>query len=80
MIFVSLNERYARIIADDGIAATCAQGGMAERRRLLSSSTCGDGDIADGFVAAIERCGAILAEKAPPTGGQDDLPDRLYVI
>jgi uncharacterized membrane protein len=38
-----------------------------------------DGRIADGFVAAIARCGAVLAQRAPGarTG---KLPDRLYVV
>lgn len=79
MIFVSLNEHYARIIADDGIAAkvrneewTEAVAALVEHMRRR--------DVANGFVAAIERCGAILAAKAPPTGERDDLPDRLYVI
>ena len=79
MIFVSLNERYARIVADEGIAAkvrneewAAAVAALVDHMRRR--------DLANGFIAAIERCGAILAEKAPPTGEQDDLPDRLYVI
>ena len=79
MIFVSLNEHYARIIADDGIAAKVRKeewaGAVAALVEHMKRR-----DIANGFVAAIERCGAILAEKAPPTGERDDLPDRLYVI
>jgi putative membrane protein len=39
-----------------------------------------DGRIAAGFVAAVERCGAVLAEHAPPDGSPNELPDRLYVI
>jgi putative membrane protein len=50
LIFVSMAERYARVIADEGI------------------------------VAAIERCGAVLAAKAPPDGSANELPDRLYVM
>jgi putative membrane protein len=38
-----------------------------------------DGRVADGFVAAIARCGSVLAEHAPgvPSG---KLPDRIYVM
>ncbi len=79
MIFVSLAERYARIIADEGIAAHVHddewQG--AVDALVVSMRT---GDIVGGFIAAIERCGALLAERAPPTGEADDLPDRLYIL
>ena len=39
-----------------------------------------NGQIAAGFIAAIERCGTGLAEYAPPDGSANELPDRLYVI
>jgi putative membrane protein len=39
-----------------------------------------EGRIAAGFVAAVERCGAILAAHAPPDGSANELPDRLYVM
>ena len=39
-----------------------------------------EGQIAAGLIAAIERCGAVLAEHAPPDGSGNQLPDRLYVI
>jgi len=38
------------------------------------------GQIAAGFIAAIERCGAVLATHAPPDGAPDHLPDRIYVL
>jgi uncharacterized membrane protein len=38
------------------------------------------GRIAQGFTAAIERCGAVLATHSPPDGSPNELPDRLYVI
>jgi len=39
-----------------------------------------EGRIADGFVAAIERCGAVLATHAPPADPPDRLPDRIFVL
>ena len=40
-----------------------------------------EGRIADGFVAAIDLCGAELAKHFPPTGAsRDELPDRIYLI
>jgi putative membrane protein len=79
LIFVSLAERYARIIADEAIAAKVHN---AEWQAAIDAVTghMRDGRIAAGFVAAIERCGAVLAEHAPPDGSPDVLPDRLYVM
>ncbi|MFZ2065607.1 MAG: TPM domain-containing protein [Xanthobacteraceae bacterium] len=79
LIFVSLAERYARIIADEAIAAKVHS---AEWQAAIDALTghMRDGRIAAGFVAAIERCGAVLAEHAPPDGSPDVLPDRLYVM
>jgi putative membrane protein len=79
LIFVSLAERYARIIADEGIATKVPN---AEWQAAIDALTghMRDGRIAAGFVAAIERCGAVLAEHAPPDGSPNELPDRLYVM
>ena len=79
LIFVSLAERYARIIADEGIAAKVPN---AEWQAAIDALVAHmrDGRIADGFIAAIERCGAVLASRAPPDGSPPVLPNRLYVI
>lgn len=80
LIFVSLAERYARIIADDGIAARVSQGEWQDAVDALIAHM-RDGQIPDGFVAAIERCGNVLATHFPPTQpGRAELPDRIYVI
>jgi len=80
LIFVSLAERYARIIADDGIAARVP---AAQWQAAVDALTAHmrDGRIADGFVAAIALCGNELAAHFPRTGGsRDELPDRIYLI
>lgn len=79
LIFVSLAERYARIIADDGIAAKVPN---AEWQAAIDALVAHmrDGRIASGLIAAIERCGAVLAAHAPPDGSPPVLPNRLYVI
>ncbi|MCW5732849.1 MAG: TPM domain-containing protein [Enhydrobacter sp.] len=80
LIFVSLAERYARIIADDGIAARVAQPEWQDAVDGLVAHM-RDGRISDGFVEAIERCGNVLATHFPPTQpGRAELPDRIYVI
>jgi putative membrane protein len=79
LIFVSLAERYARIVADEGIAAKVKN---AEWQAAVDALTAHfrDGRLVEGFVAAIERCGAVLAAHAPPRGTGDELPDRIYVM
>ena len=79
LIFVSLAERYARIIADEAIAQKVAN---SEWQTAIDALTghMRDGRIAQGFIAAIERCGAVLAAHAPPDGSPGELPDRLYVM
>jgi putative membrane protein len=40
-----------------------------------------EGEIAEGFVIAVEKCGRVLAEHFPPaTEEEDQLPDRIYLI
>jgi len=80
LIFVSLAERYARIIADDGIAQRVAP---AEWQGAVDGviGHMREGRIADGFIAAVETCGAVLATHFPSRdGGADELPDRIYLI
>ena len=79
LIFVSMAEHYARVVADEGISEKVHQ---AEWQAAIDTLVghIRDGGIAAGFVAAIERCGAVLATHAPPDGSTSELPDRLYVV
>jgi putative membrane protein len=80
LIFVSLAERYARIIADEGISARVPQSQWQAAVDALVVHM-RDGRIADGFVAAIELCGRELAQNFPRTETtRDELPDRIYLI
>jgi putative membrane protein len=78
LIYVSLAERYARIVADDHLASKVT---AAEWRAAVDALTAHmkDGRTADGLVAAIARCGAVLAERSPGARS-GKLPDRLYVM
>jgi putative membrane protein len=80
LIFVSLTERYARIIADEGIAARVRQSEwQAAVDALIAHMR--DGRIADGYITAIDLCGAELAKHFPRTeADREELPDRIYVI
>jgi putative membrane protein len=79
LIFVSLAEHYARIIADEGIAAKVPS---SEWQAAIDALTAHmrDDHLVEAFTAAIERCGGVLAEHAPPDGSGNELPDRLYVM
>lgn len=80
LIFVSLAEHYARIIADDGIAARVPQSRWQGAVDALVTHM-RDGRIADGFVTAVERCGDELASQFPRQGGdRDELANRIYLI
>jgi putative membrane protein len=80
LIFVSLAEHYARIVADEGIAAKVAQSEWQGAVDVLTAQI-GEGRMADGFIAAIERCGKVLAENFPPAAeNRDELRDRIYLV
>ena len=80
LIFVSLAERYVRIIADDGIAARVPQSEWQAAVDALVAHVRED-RIGDGFVAAIELCGEELATHFPSTGPtRGELTDRLYLV
>jgi putative membrane protein len=80
LIFVSLAERYARVIADEGIAVRVPQAEWQGAIDALVARTSG-GRIADGFIAAIDVCGKVLATHFPRSEtSRDELPDRIYLI
>jgi putative membrane protein len=79
LIFVSLAEHYARIIADEGIAKKVHSSEWQAAIDVLTRHMSA-GRIAQGFTAAVERCGAVLAAHAPSDGSPNELPDRVYVI
>jgi len=80
LIFVSLAERYAAIIADEGINSKVEQNvwdaAMADLITAIKEKR-----LTDGLVAAIVRCGAVLAQHCPPgKTNPDELPNRLVEI
>jgi putative membrane protein len=80
LIFVSLSERYARIIADQGISARVPQSEWQAAVDALVAHM-RSGRIADGFLMAINACEKVLVTHFPRTetsGGE--LPDKIYLI
>jgi putative membrane protein len=80
LIFAAVAERYAEIVADAGIdSKVTPQVWAAAIDALIEGIK--QGRPADGFVAAIERCGRVLAEHFPPGAlKRDELPNRLVEI
>jgi len=80
LIFASAAERYAEIVADAGINAKVAPDVWDKAIAALIAGI-RHGRAADGFVAAIEQCGAVLAEHFPPGAmKRDELPNKLVEI
>jgi putative membrane protein len=80
LIFASEAEHYAEVIADAGINARVPQQVWNDAVAVLIAGIA-DGRAADGFIAAIERCGAVLAQHFPPGAlDRNELPDRLIEI
>lgn len=80
LIFVSIAEHYAEILADKGIDAKVPPGTW----QAIVDQLTGDlasGTAAGGFVTAIEEAGRHLAEHFPPgTHDPNELPDHLIVL
>ncbi|TPK40774.1 TPM domain-containing protein [Mesorhizobium sp. B2-5-3] len=80
LVFVSVIERYAEVVADSGIDAKVDQHVWDDVVRELTAHA-GDDRLADGFVKAIRSVGAVLAEHFPVTSGDtNELDDHLVEI
>jgi putative membrane protein len=82
LIFAAEAERYATVIADEVIHGKVAPETWNGAIDILIAAI-KDGRPADGFVGAVERCGAVLAEHFPRPAGSvkaEELPDKLVEI
>lgn len=79
LIFVAETERYVTIIADRGIDRFVD---ASEWQAIVDEFTSNvrGGRTLDGFLTAIEQCGAILAKHVPPTREKDELPNHLIIL
>src|SRR5215470_12286963 len=74
LIFASAAERYAEIVADVGINAKVTPE-VWEKAIAALVDAIKQGRPGDGFVAAVEQCGAVLAEHFPPGAlNRNELP------
>lgn len=80
LLFVSVAEHYVEIIADRGIDSVVPAGTWDDVvARFVEQIK--SGQVAEGFVGAVEACGALLAEHFPARDdNRNELPDRLIEI
>lgn len=80
MIFVSVQERHAEILADAGIDTHVPTGTWQTLADELTREI-GAGRPAEGFLTVIEAAGRLLAEHFPPRDlDQNELPNRLIIL
>lgn len=80
LIFASVAERYAEIVADAGINSKVTPDVWGKAVAALIDGI-KHGEPGDGFIAAIEQCGTVLAEHFPPGAlNRDELPNKLVEI
>jgi putative membrane protein len=80
LLYVSLADHVAEVIADEGIYAKVAPELWGDTIIALIEGIKA-GKAADGFVAAIGIAGAVLAEHFPPRAhNPNELPDKLIEL
>lgn len=77
LLYVSLKDRMAEVLADVGIDAKVAPGAWNDAIERLQAGIKAHRPV-DGFIAAIEACGQLLALHAPADGlPANELPDAV---
>lgn len=80
LVFVSVAERYAEVLADTGIDAKVPEGTWQQIVDRLTARIA-EGRPADGFVEAIHAAGQHLAMHFPPgSNDPNELPNKLIVL
>ena len=80
LIYLSMAERRAEIVADEAIAAKVAPEVWGDAMAAMLAHI-REGNIADGMIAAIDKVGVVLAEHFPlAEGDTNELPDRLIEV
>lgn len=80
LIFVSLGDHHAEIVADEAIYSKVTPDLWGDAVAALIDGV-RSGRAANGFVRAVEQCGAVLAEHFPPRPhNPNELPDRVVEL
>lgn len=79
LIFVSEAEQYVEIIADRGIDQHVPQEQWQDIVHGFTVSVKA-GQIEQGFIECINRCGELLKQHVPATEEKNELPNRMVVL
>jgi putative membrane protein len=80
LIYLSMAERRAEIVADEAIVKVTTPETWGEAMAALLVEV-KQGRPADGIVAAIEQVGVVLAEHFPrSTADRNEIPDKLIEL
>lgn len=81
LIFVSIEEQYVQIIADEGVSSKVDNSTWDNAINDFAAKV-KNGMIAEGFIACINQCGEVLAREFPPVEGQatNQLVNRLIEL
>jgi putative membrane protein len=80
LLYLSMRERRAEIVADEAIASKVPAEVWGEAMTAMIAHI-REGRTGDGMIAAIEKVGAVLAEHFPRAeDDQNELPDRLIEV
>lgn len=80
LIYLSMREHRAQIIADEAIASRVSPETWGEAMAAMLVHI-RDGRLADGMIAGVEKVGAVLAEHFPRAENDtNELPDRLIEL
>ena len=80
LIYLSLAERRAEIIADEAILKVTDEHTWGEAMTALLTDV-RHGRVGEGICAAIERVGVVLSEHFPRSAGDcNEIPDRLIEL
>lgn len=80
LIFVSVAEHYAEVLADAGIDQKVSREVWDDAVAALTAGIAA-GRAADGFVSAIEKCASVLALHFPPGAiNRDELPNAIIEL
>jgi putative membrane protein len=80
LIYLSMAERRAEIVADEAIVKVTDEHTWGEAMNALITDV-RDGRPGDGIVAAIERVGTVLAEHFPRSAADcNEIPDKLIEL
>ena len=80
LLYLSMREHRAEIVADEAIASKVSPEVWGEAMAAMLAHI-REGRVADGMIAAVEQVGAVLAEHFPRHENDvNELPDRLIEV